>query len=73
MSAAITIGVTWVVNSLWSFTPLPDWLGIPNVDNSYIVVATTLFVGVASSLLYGDRPAYVKTEAYRERLKKFAP
>ena len=70
-AAAVTIGVTWAVNSLWTFTPLPEWIGLPGVDNSYIVVATTLIVGVTSSLTLGDKPAYVKTEAYKLRLKKF--
>lgn len=71
-SAVLTIGITWLVNSLWSFTSLPNWLGIPNVDNTYIVVGTTLVVGVLSSLFFGNKGAYVGTTAYRARVAKYA-
>jgi SSS family solute:Na+ symporter len=71
-SAAITISVTWAVNSLWSFTALPHWLGLEKIDNTYIVVSVTLVVGIVSSLLFGDRPAYIKTRAYQKRVEAYA-
>lgn len=71
-SALITISVTWAVNSLWSFTALPHWLGLSNIDNTYIVVAVTLIVGVISSLLYGDQPGYIRTSAYQKRVTQYA-
>lgn len=72
LSAAITVGVTWLVNSLWAFTSFPQWLGLVSVDSTYIVVATTFTVGVVSSLLFGNQSAYVKSEAYQQRLRQFS-
>ena len=72
MAAALTIGITWLVNSLWSLTELPQWLNMSHVDNTYIVVGTTIVVGLLSGMLFGNKPPYIKTTAYRERVAAFA-
>lgn len=57
----------WIANSIWSFTPLPGLLGVPDLPNAYITLGVTLIVGTAANLLLPGAPAYFATPEYRAR------
>lgn len=55
-SASITISAGWLINMLWSFTPLPGWLGMADMPNAYVVLAVTLVTGILTNFLcYGEQ------------------
>lgn len=51
-AAAITIAAAWIINMLWTFTSLPQALDAAKLPNSYIVLAVTLVVGIATNLIF---------------------
>lgn len=58
IGAAITLGTVWTVNTLWSFTLLPDWLNISNIPNSYVMLVLTIVTGTVTNLIFPGRPKY---------------
>ncbi len=56
--AAITLVTVWVINTLWSFTHLPDWLQMVDVPNSYVMLVTTIATGTVTNLIFAGRPGY---------------
>jgi SSS family solute:Na+ symporter len=58
-AAEITLFGTWVVNLLWSFTPLPAALGMAGVMNSYMTLLLSLVLGIITNLaLPGDEALF---------------
>ncbi len=55
-AATITLVVAWVLNSLWSFTPLAESLGMAGVPNVYVTLAASLVVGGALTALLDGKP-----------------
>ena len=66
-AALLTLVTAWIVNSLWSFTSLPEMVGVK--DNAYVTLAVTLVVGIAATLLLPGQPGYFKSEEYLNRQK----
>ena len=66
-AALITLITAWVVNSLWSFTSLPEMVGIK--DNAYVTLAVTLLVGIIATAKMPGQPGYFKSEEYLKRQK----
>lgn len=44
-----TFIVAWVVNCLWTMTPLPNVVGLPNLSNVYITLLVSVIVGVIAT------------------------
>jgi SSS family solute:Na+ symporter len=67
MVAVLTLVAAWTANTLWSFTSLPELLGMAEVISPYVTLAVTLFVGVGLNLLMSGKEGYFKSEHYRSR------
>lgn len=67
-SAVVTLSVAWAVNSLWSMTDLPTWVGLPGLSNTYVLVVVTALTGIVTGKLWGDRPPYFKSPEYMRRV-----
>jgi SSS family solute:Na+ symporter len=72
--AVTTLVAAWIANSAWSFTSLPQVLGMETAPNAYITLAVTLVVGVIGNLVAtGDaRVSYFKSDEYQTRLASAA-
>lgn len=60
-AAAWTLATVWLVNLLWSFTELPTYLSVPDMPNTYALLATVLTVGVISNLIFAGERGYFHT------------
>lgn len=61
-SAILTLSASWLINMLWSFSSLPELMGLAGTPNAYIVLAVTLFVGGISSLLLPGETGYFRNK-----------
>ncbi|MEP4889083.1 MAG: sodium:solute symporter family protein [Aliiglaciecola sp.] len=68
IGAAITLGCVWCINTLWSFTNLPQLLGMADIPNSYIMLILTLFVGVTTNLLCPGKDKYFNSVEYNAQV-----
>ena len=68
--AVTTLVAAWIANSAWSFSELPQLLGMPDVPNAYVTLAVTLAVGIGGNLMAGGRSGYFNTAEYQSRLKQ---
>lgn len=66
--AVATLLAAWLVNSLWSFTGLPAWLGLSADWNVQATLAVTLLVALGGSLLAHGEPGYFRSAEYRSRV-----
>ena len=66
--AIATLVAAWIANSAWSFTALPQLLGIPEMPNAYITLGVTLVVGIGGNLIAGGQSGYFKSQDYQSRL-----
>ena len=60
--------LSWIANALWSFTPLPQTLGMVGITSPYITLAVTLIVGIVGNLISSGQVAYFSSEEYRSRI-----
>jgi len=65
--AVVTLLSAWVANSAWSFSALPEFLGMLEVPNAYVTLAVTLSVGVIGNLTSSGREAYFRSQEYLDR------
>ena len=49
--AIATLVSSWVVNCLWSFTQVPDLLGMAGMPNAYVTLAVSLLVLIPGNLI----------------------
>ncbi|MFV0437623.1 MAG: sodium:solute symporter [Desulfopila sp.] len=62
-TAAIwTLIVTWVLNSLWSFSSLPQTLGLADMPNVYITLASSLVFGVGLTAVTAGKPGLFRQQ-----------
>jgi SSS family solute:Na+ symporter len=66
--AVSTLLVAWVVNSAWSFTPLPQILNMPNVPNAYVTLVVTFAIGIVGNLVTEGRNGFFRSEEYRSQM-----
>ena len=66
-AAACTLWAAWIANSVWSFTPLPEWIGLPPDANAYVTLVVTLVVGVFCNLVMPGEVGYFKSKEYRDK------
>jgi SSS family solute:Na+ symporter len=59
-AAVVTFLVTWVLNTLWSFTGLPAALGAESLPNVYITLVSALLVGVSTLMFFDAEPGYFR-------------
>ncbi|MEG3766832.1 sodium:solute symporter family protein [Alteromonas sp. 14N.309.X.WAT.G.H12] len=64
-AAVITLVSVWVINTLWSFTTLPDWLGMTDISNAYVMLIFTLLIGTVTNLIFIGRPKYFNSAEYQ--------
>jgi solute:Na+ symporter, SSS family len=70
-AALITIGIAWTVNILWSFSPLPQWVGLPGDINAYLTLGITIVIGTPLFAIMKDaKPAYFKEKKMADAQKK---
>ena len=58
--------VSWLLNSLWSFTDISTVVGFPDAPNAYVTLVVTLAILVPGNLLVSGAPGILrskKTEA----------
>jgi SSS family solute:Na+ symporter len=65
--AVVTLVAAWLANTLWSFTDLPEMMGMADVISPYITLAVTLIMGVSLNLFMKGEPGYFKSDHYRTR------
>jgi SSS family solute:Na+ symporter len=61
--AIATLLLSWLANSLWSFSDLPVSLGLADTPNSFVTIAVALFVLLIGNLLVRGQPGYLKRNA----------
>jgi len=66
--AAITLASVWLVNTLWSFTLIPEWLNLTDIPNSYVMLVLTIVVGTATNLVFTGRPRYFQSDEYQKQI-----
>jgi SSS family solute:Na+ symporter len=66
--ALATLVAAWLANSAWSFSELPQLLGMPEVPNAYITLVVTLVVGIGGNLIARGESGYFKSQDYQSRL-----
>lgn len=54
--------VSWILNSLWSFSSLPAVLGVPGAPNAYVTLTAVLLVLIPGNLLVSGRPGLLRSE-----------
>ncbi len=67
VAALLTLITAWISNSVWSFTALPEILGMQAVANAYITLAVTLLVGISSNLILPGKVGYFKSSEYLDK------
>ena len=50
----------WSLNSLWSYTALPKWLGLAGVHNAYVTFISGFVVITLGILIFGGEPGLMK-------------
>lgn len=67
-SAAIwTMLISWVCNGLWSFTSLPEIIGLVGAPNVYVTLATSIIIGgVLTMILPGKPGLFISSSADRK-------
>ncbi len=65
--AVVTLLSAWAANSAWSFSALPELLGMLEAPNAYVTLAVTLSVGVIGNLTSSGREAYFRSQEYFDR------
>lgn len=75
IGAGITLATVWIINSLWSFTLLPDWLHMESIPNSYVMLVVTIAVGTLTNLIFPGRPKYFNSSEYQSQISgvSYAP
>ena len=68
--AVTTLIAAWIANSAWSFSSLPQVLGMADVPNAYVTLAVTLTVGIIGNLMASGRGGFFKAAEYRSRLNE---
>ncbi|HEY5622452.1 MAG TPA: sodium:solute symporter family protein [Gammaproteobacteria bacterium] len=63
--AVLTLVAAWVANSLWSFSALPELLGMGGVTNPYVTLAVTLCVGIGGNLVSEGKNGYFRSSEYK--------
>lgn len=71
-AAVITLVVTWILNSAWSFTPIAAYLGVAELPNSYLVLGASLLIGVPANLLLPGKVGYFRSKKYLQRRESLA-
>ncbi|MGI6732165.1 MAG: sodium:solute symporter family protein [Anaerovoracaceae bacterium] len=66
--AGVCLAVTWIINMLWSFSPLPDKIGglIGSLPNGYITLVISLLILIIGNNVSKGEPAYVKVVEFKE-------
>lgn len=60
-AAEITLFGTWIVNLLWTFTPLARWIGMEGIMNAYVTLALSLVLGIITNLMFtGEKALFSK-------------
>ena len=65
IGASITLGTVWLVNFLWSFTHLAEWLNMRDIPNSYVMLVLTVIVGTATNMIFAGQSKYIDSDQYR--------
>ena len=58
--------VAWILNSAWSFTDLPKWLGLDGLHNVYITLFSSLTIMMLGSVFLGGEPGLMKAKSRSE-------
>jgi SSS family solute:Na+ symporter len=61
--AVVTLLAAWAANSLWSFSSLPEMLGMKDLPNAYVTLAVTLAVLAVGNAFASGEPGYLRTLA----------
>ena len=69
-AAGVTLATVWIINSLWSFSKLPELLGMVNIPNSYIMLILTIVVGTVTNLMFDGKQKYFASNRYREQVAR---
>lgn len=70
-AATITLICAWGINIIWSTTDIAAMLGVPQMPNTYPIMATTFGIGILANLILPGRPAYFKSDTYLEESKLY--
>jgi SSS family solute:Na+ symporter len=55
--------VSWILNSLWSFTSLPSAIGLAWAENAYVTLAAALIILIPGNLIVTAPPGLLRKEA----------
>lgn len=60
-AAEITLFGSWIINFLWTFTPVAEWIGLGGVMNAYVMLASSLVLGVITNIVCkGEKGLFAK-------------
>lgn len=70
IGAGITLISVWVINTLWSFTHVAEWLNMQDIPNSYVMLVATLLIGTVTNILCPGLPKYFGSIEYNAKVLK---
>lgn len=62
-AAGAVFGVSWVLILLWTYTPIPQMLGLQVIPLPYVTLAVAIILGIIlNAVLPGSKPGYFKEQ-----------
>ena len=65
LAALITLTSVWITNTAWSFTSLPDALGVPADSNAYMALFLSIVMSLGTNLLFKGKEGYFRSQEYK--------
>jgi len=65
-AALLTLTLSWMANSAWSFTSLPQLLDLAGLPNAYVTLAVTFVVGIVSNATLNGKVGYFRSREYAD-------
>ncbi|MFD2216855.1 sodium:solute symporter family protein [Metabacillus endolithicus] len=65
-AAGITLAITWVINLLWSFSPLPTILHLQFLQNAVVTFILAIVLGAALHYFMEGKPGFFRMEKEKQ-------
>lgn len=59
-AALWTLGISWIINILWTMTPIKGWIGLADLHIAYVALPVAVLLGVILTIVLPSKPGYFK-------------